>query len=94
MRILKAEQAVQHQAVLANRKALQLALADYKAGTVAYTTVIVAQTNTLTAEKTESDIAGRRMVAAVGLIEALGGGWDANALVGNGEIQQKFKAHG
>lgn len=94
LRILKSEQAVQHQAVLANKKALQLALADYKAGTVAYTTVIVAQTNTLTAEKTESDIAGRRMVAAVGLIEALGGGWDANALVGNGEIQLKFKAHG
>ncbi len=77
---LKFERVVQHQAVQANRLALKLLLADFKAGTVAYTSIIVAQTNTLTAEKAESDMAGRQMVAAVGLIEALGGGWDESAL--------------
>lgn len=94
LRILKSELAVQHQAVLANRTALRLALDQYKAGTIAYTTVIVDQTNTLTAEKAESDIAGRRMVAAVGLIEALGGSWSANFLAGTGELQLSYKPHG
>lgn len=75
-RILQKEQIVQQQAVLANQKALQLAFQDYQAGVTAYTTVIVAQTNTLTAQRSAIDIAGRRMVATVSLIEALGGCWN------------------
>jgi NodT family efflux transporter outer membrane factor (OMF) lipoprotein len=77
LRILKSEIVVQRQNVAAAQLALKLLLADYKAGTAAYTDVIVAQTNLLTAQKTYSDTAGRRMTSAVGLIKALGGGWDA-----------------
>lgn len=77
LRILAAEYKVQNEAVAAAKKALQLELNDFSAGTVDYTSVIVAQANAYTAEKNAVDIAGRRMVAAVGLITALGGGWDA-----------------
>lgn len=77
---LKSEILVQHQAVVANQLSLKLLLAEYKAGTVAYTAVVVTQINTLAAEKAESDMTGRQMVAAVGLIEALGGGWDTSQL--------------
>lgn len=80
LRVLNSEVATQHQAVMANEKALELLLDEYKAGTVAYTSVIVGQTNTLAAQKAETDIASRRMVAAVGLIEALGGSWNAEAI--------------
>lgn len=77
LRLLRSEAAVQHQAVAATKFSLKLLLSQYQAGTVAYTNVIVAQNAAYSAQKTESDIAGRRMVAAVGLIMALGGGWDA-----------------
>lgn len=77
LRILNSEVLVQKQDVNAARLALKLILSNYKFGTAAYTSVIVSQTAAYTAEKTLSDIMGRRMVSAVGLVTALGGGWDA-----------------
>jgi outer membrane protein TolC len=48
-----------------------------KAGIVSYLNVITAQTIALTDETTAVQIRGRRMTAAVLLIQALGGGWSA-----------------
>ena len=53
---------------------------QYKAGTVSYLNVIVAQAAKLNNEMTAVGILGRRMVASAGLTKALGGGWNASAL--------------
>ena len=50
---------------------------QYKAGTVSYLNVITVQTISLTDEITAIQIRGRRMAAAVLLVQALGGGWRA-----------------
>ncbi|HEV2524182.1 MAG TPA: efflux transporter outer membrane subunit, partial [Gammaproteobacteria bacterium] len=75
LRRLDAEAVVQKEAVLSAEKALQFTMNEYKAGTVAYSQVITAQTTLFAAKQTAITINGRRMVAAVGLIKALGGGW-------------------
>ncbi len=75
LRILEREALVQEAAVKAAQQSLTVTRNQYKAGTVSYLAVIVAQTIALTNERTEVDIAGRRMTATVLLIKALGGGW-------------------
>ena len=76
-----AEEAVQQQeAVTAAEQALDLELARYRAGTDSYINVITTQTITLSDEQASVSILQRRMLAAVDLIKALGGGWDASTL--------------
>lgn len=77
LRILAQEAIAANKAAASARHALTIVTNQYKAGTVAYTSVIVAQNAAYTAEKTAADITGLRMTAAIGLIKALGGGWDA-----------------
>ena len=76
LHILEQEAVAQNKAARDARKALQLVLNQYQAGTVAYANVITAQTAAYTAEKNAADITGLRMTSAVGLIKALGGGWN------------------
>ncbi len=76
-RILEEEAQVQGAAVKSAQESLGLITNQYKAGTVSYLNVIVAQTTALSNERVAVDIAGRRMAAAVLLIKALGGGWTA-----------------
>jgi outer membrane protein TolC len=52
---------------------------QYRAGTVDYTTVIVAQTAALSARRALAQIALSRQSNAVSLIAALGGGWNSAA---------------
>jgi len=80
LRILEEEAKVQDQAVRAARESVELTLNQYKAGTVSYINVVAVQTAQLANERTAVGILGRRLVAAVGLIKALGGGWDASVL--------------
>jgi len=75
LRILEQEAAVQNEALLAARQAVQLVTNQYKAGTVSYVNVITAQATALSAERTALDIINRRMAASVLLAKALGGGW-------------------
>ena len=72
---------MQDDAVKAAREAAAIANNQYKAGTANYLAVVVLQANALNNERTALAILGRRLVASVGLIKALGGGWDATALV-------------
>ncbi len=76
LRILEQEAAVQDQAVKAARQSLAVITNQYKAGTVSYLNVIVAQSAELSNENTAINILGRRMSASVLLIKALGGGWN------------------
>jgi len=76
LRILKDEARVQNLAVVSARKALDITMNQYKAGTVNYLNVVTAQTAALSNERTELGITNSRLIAAVKLIAALGGGWD------------------
>ncbi|MHB1300771.1 MAG: efflux transporter outer membrane subunit [Burkholderiales bacterium] len=60
------------------KKSLNVAINQYRAGTVSYLNVITAQASALTSEKVEMDLTGRRMTACVTLIKAIGGGWRAD----------------
>jgi len=78
--ILEHEAQVQDQAVVAAQKYLELATTRYKGGVTSYLEVTTAQTAALSDEVTAVNILGRRMVDAVTLVEALGGGWNSSEL--------------
>jgi NodT family efflux transporter outer membrane factor (OMF) lipoprotein len=80
LRILAEEAAAQEDAVQASRRAAELILTQYKAGTVNYLNVVAAQTTQLANELTAVNLQGRRFTASVVLIKALGGGWQASDL--------------
>ncbi len=81
LRILEEEAKVQDEAVRAARESVVLTTNQYKAGIVSYINVVTVQTTQLSNERTAVGILGRRLVAAATLVKALGGGWDAAALV-------------
>jgi len=80
LRILEEEAKLQAQAVAAARESVKLTENRYKAGTASFLDVINVQTIALSNERTAVGIQGRRFAAAVQLIRAVGGGWDARAL--------------
>ncbi|WP_370886211.1 efflux transporter outer membrane subunit [Caballeronia sp. RCC_10] len=80
LRILEKEIVVQQQAVESAQQALAIINNQYKAGTVAFINVLTAQTTAFTAQQKLASIAGQRMVSSVGLVKALGGGWDAGQM--------------
>ena len=73
--VLADQERVQREALAAARTALEIATLQYKAGTVSYLNVIVAQTAVLQGERAVLDLRGRRLTATVALIKATGGGW-------------------
>ena len=78
LRYLAEESEQQAAAVAAAEKALALELDRYKAGTDSYLNVITTQTIALNDEQQSVGILQRRMTAAVDLVKAMGGGWDAS----------------
>jgi NodT family efflux transporter outer membrane factor (OMF) lipoprotein len=80
LRILEKEAQTQNEAVVAARKSLELSITRYKGGVTSYLEVTTAQSAALADEVTAVNILGRRMVAAVQLVQALGGGWDRSSL--------------
>ena len=81
LRILEQEAKVQAEAVRAARESVALTLNQYKAGTISYLSVVTVQTAQLSNERTSVGLLGRRLSATVGLIRALGGGWNASDLI-------------
>jgi NodT family efflux transporter outer membrane factor (OMF) lipoprotein len=80
LRILEHEAHVQNDAVIAAQKYLELADTRYKGGVTSYLEVTTAQSAALSDELTAVNILGRRMVNAVTLVQALGGGWNSSEL--------------
>ena len=80
LRILEEEAAAQDDAVKAARQSTELTLNQYKAGTVSYLNVVTVQATQLSNEAAAVRIQGQRLAAAIALIQALGGGWDASEL--------------
>ena len=80
LRILDEEARVQDEAVNSARESVVLTTNQYKAGIVSYLNVIATQAIALTSERTAAAIRGQQLNAAVLLIKALGGGWNAAEL--------------
>jgi NodT family efflux transporter outer membrane factor (OMF) lipoprotein len=78
--LLEQQAAVQDEAVAAARQAVAIATNQYQAGIANYIVVVVLQTGALNSERTALAILGRRLTSSVGLIKALGGGWNASTL--------------
>jgi NodT family efflux transporter outer membrane factor (OMF) lipoprotein len=80
LRILERQAEAEAVAVTSARRATEVTLNEYRAGTVAYTSVITQQTLLLTDQQAALSIQQNRLLASVALIEALGGGWSTAAL--------------
>jgi multidrug efflux system outer membrane protein len=72
---LKTQLAAEASALAAARRTLEIANNRYKAGLVTYLEVATAQSGALALERTVVQLQGEELVAAVGLIKAIGGGW-------------------
>ncbi len=88
LRVLAQEADVQDRAVAAAFEAARIINNQYLAGTVAYTSVVVADQTALTNAETAVNIRQSRLVASAALIQALGGGWDTTQLPGRERIEE------
>ncbi|RZL94408.1 MAG: efflux transporter outer membrane subunit [Variovorax sp.] len=77
---LAQQEALRREASAAADKTEQQILNRYRAGQVSYTEVVTAQASALSARRTVLQLQVNRQTAAVGLIQGLGGGWDAGAV--------------
>jgi NodT family efflux transporter outer membrane factor (OMF) lipoprotein len=80
LRILSKEIQQQDTAVKSAQRNLTLATDRYKLGIDPYLNVITAQTSLLSNQETAVNLRIQQMNSSVGLIQALGGGWDASRL--------------
>jgi NodT family efflux transporter outer membrane factor (OMF) lipoprotein len=82
--------AQQQRAVKDERTAVNVFLNQFQAGTVAFTTVVVAEIQLLADEETELTYRQDLFLASVSLIEALGGGWDTLLMPTQVQLQKGF----
>jgi len=88
-RILAQEAATQAAAVTSAREAVRIINNQWLAGTVNYTSVVVAQATALANEETALNIRQSRLVASAALIQDLGGGWDVTQLPSRERIEEE-----
>jgi multidrug efflux pump len=81
IRHLADQSEAQTRAVKNARRAADLASDRYRSGIVAYIEVVDASRDTLSAERANAQLAGQRLIAAVQLIKALGGGWSESQIL-------------
>jgi NodT family efflux transporter outer membrane factor (OMF) lipoprotein len=80
LRILSQEIRLEDSAVESAQQTLDIALDRYRLGLDPYLNVITAQTALLSNQETSVTLRIQQMTASNGLIQALGGGWDASQL--------------
>ncbi|HTU48739.1 MAG TPA: efflux transporter outer membrane subunit [Bryobacteraceae bacterium] len=80
LRILATEVDQYETAVQASAHYLALAMTRYRTGVDSYLNVITAQNTLLSNRETQVQVQLRQMTSSVGLIMALGGGWDVSQL--------------
>jgi multidrug efflux system outer membrane protein len=76
VRHLADQASAQQRAVTNARRAADLATTRYRSGVVSYIEVVDAEREALQAERDNAQLAGQRLIAAVQLVKALGGGWN------------------
>jgi NodT family efflux transporter outer membrane factor (OMF) lipoprotein len=89
LRILSVEIQYQDTAVESAERELGLATDRYKLGIDPYLNVITAQTSLLSNQQAAVTLRIQQMTASGGLIEALGGGWDASQLPSPAQLISK-----
>jgi outer membrane protein TolC len=62
--------------MVAAQRTLEIANNRYRAGLITYLEVATAQSAALSLERTVVQLRGQELVAAVGLIKSIGGGWE------------------
>jgi NodT family efflux transporter outer membrane factor (OMF) lipoprotein len=87
LRILAQQAAAQDRAVAISEQAVRVALNEYEAGTVDYTTVVTSEATALSNEQTALTIQQDRLVDSVSLIQQMGGGWNVADLPGRNALQ-------
>ena len=80
LRILEQESGVEQRAVDAAQHSFDLSNARYKGGVTSYLEVLTAEETLILNQRTAIDLETRQFVASVGLVRALGGGWDVTQL--------------
>lgn len=80
LRILAQQADVLDTAVTDSTQGAKIALNEYQAGTVDYTTAATAQATQLSAEESALSVKQQRLLDTVSLIGDLGGGWSADQL--------------
>jgi len=80
LRVLEAESAVEQKAVASAQHSLDLSNQRYQGGVTNYLEVLTAQATLLQNQRTAVDLQTRQLILSVGLVRALGGGWDASQL--------------
>ncbi len=80
LRILEQESGVEQRAVDAAQHSFDLSNPRYKGGVTSYLEVLTAEQTLLQNQRTAIDIQTRQFAASVGLVRALGGGWDVTQL--------------
>ncbi|MGC9159032.1 MAG: efflux transporter outer membrane subunit [Terracidiphilus sp.] len=80
LRILARESVVEDRAVTAAERSFDISNRRFQGGVTSYLEVLTAETVLLENQRTALDLETRRFVANVGLIRALGGGWDVSQL--------------
>jgi len=89
LRILSVEIQYQDTAVKSAEKTLAIAQDRYKLGIDPYLNVLTAQTALLSNQETAVNLRIQQMTASGGLIEALGGGWNASQLPSPAQLISK-----
>lgn len=92
VRILARQQIKQDEAVASARRAVEITLNEYRAGTQNYTTVVTAQVLLVNNQVSSLQVLANRFTTAVDLIRALGGGWDARSLPTGEELKDQAHA--
>jgi len=90
IRYLTQQVAQDQRAVRDQRTAVDVFLNQFRAGTVAFTTVVLAEIQLLADQEAELTARQNLFLASVNLIVALGGGWDTILLPTAGQLQWGF----
>ena len=87
LRILAEQADAQDRAVALSEQAVTVALNQYAAGTIDYTTVVTSQVTALTNEQNALTIQQDRLIDSVSLIQQMGGGWTEADLPSKNSLQ-------
>lgn len=80
LQVLEQEATVEGLAVAAAQSSFNVSNTRYKGGVTSYLEVLTAEATLLENQRAAIDILTRRFAASVGLVRALGGGWDVTQL--------------
>jgi NodT family efflux transporter outer membrane factor (OMF) lipoprotein len=86
IRILAEESEMRDQTVKDATEAARIALNEYRAGTVDYTTVVNAQITELTSRQNALTVVQNRLIASASLIRSLGGSWTQSDLPSRSDV--------